>query len=312
MLPLFETVPNVSEGRDPALVDALVDAMRSEGGELLDWSMDPDHHRSVFTYVGDEETVLRATLAAARVALDGIDLRSHAGVHPRVGALDVLPFVPLFGATPDDAVRVAHRAADALAELGVPSYLYGWASPAPGRTLSALRRGGFERLVSGFPDDRPADRVPDGWSHPGAHPTAGVTCVGARALLLAWNVYVEGLEHRDLKEIAAEIREQGGGFPGLRALGLVLPRRKRMQISMNLEDLERTSPFQVFEAIERLVADRAGRVTETEVIGMAPDALVLPAAADRLGLHRFDGTRLLSPRLARFIAAGGSSSPSPE
>ena len=130
-------------------------------------------------------------------------------------------------------------------------------------------------------------------------------------MLLAWNVYVEGLENRDLREIAAAIREQGTGFSGLRALGLALPQRERMQISMNLEDLELTCPFRVFEEIERRVAERAGRVVETEVIGMAPDELVLPAAANRLALRRFEPGRLLSARLGQFVASRELSGPSP-
>jgi len=309
MLALFQTVPNFSEGRDPAVVSDLVDAMSSQGGELLDWSADPDHHRAVLTYVGDGDTVLRAAIAAAKVALDRIDLRVHKGVHPRVGALDVLPFVPLFGASKADAVELALRAADELAGLGLPTYLYGWAANGPARSLSRLRNGGFEALVDGYPEGREPDRIPKGWPHRGAHPTAGVTCVGARPVLLAWNVYVEGLENRDLREIAAAIRERGGGFSGLRALGLVLPRRERMQISMNLEDLRRTSPFEVFEEIERMVAKRAGRVTETEVIGMAPDELVLPAATDRLALRGLEPGRLLSARLGRFVASREQSGP---
>ncbi len=309
MRSLFQTVPNFSEGRDPAVLTALVDAMTAEGGELLDWSADPDHHRAVLTYVGEADVVLKAALAAARVAMDRIDLTGHDGVHPRVGALDVLPFVPLFGADPGDAVELALRAADQLAGLGIPSYLYGWAASDPERGLAELRRGGFEALREGYPEGREPNRVPPDWSHPGAHPTAGVTCVGARPGLLAWNVYVEGLENRDLKEIAAAIRERGGGFQGLRALGLVLPRRERMQISMNLEDLERTSPFRVFREIERLVAARGGRVTETEVIGMAPDELVLPAAADRLALLHLEPGRLLSARLARVVASMEASGP---
>ncbi len=309
MRAIFQTVPNFSEGRDPAVIAALCTAMTAEGGELLDWSADPDHHRAVLTYVGEAETVLRAALAAARVARDRIDLTRHDGIHPRIGALDVLPFVPLYGATRRDAVELALRAADGLAALGVPTYLYGWADPHEGRQLADLRRGGFETLVRGYPSGREPDRIPPRWRHPGAHPTAGVTCVGARAVLLAWNVYVEGLENRDLKEIAAAIRERGGGFPGLRALGLALPRQERMQISMNLEDLERVSPFRVFEEIERLVAAQGGRVTETEVIGMAPDELVLPAAADRLVLRRFSAGRLLSARLARFVASTEASGP---
>ena len=168
-------------------------------------------------------------------------------VHPRVGALDVLPFVPLEGMRMEDAVACAHRVGSGIGRLGVPVFYYGMASDPPGRGLATLRRGGFEALRDGFPrglvpDQPPGARMP--------HPSAGVTCVGARKVLLAWNVFVEGLPLADAREIAAKIREAGGGFPGLRALGLHLLGSDRVQISMNLEDPATTSPLAVFEAIE--------------------------------------------------------------
>ena len=203
----------------------------------------------------------------------------------------------------EDAAAVARRVGAALAGVGVPVYLYGAAAEGPPRRLAAIRRGGFETLVKGWPAGRLPDHLPASWPHPGAHPTAGATCVGARKLLLAWNVYVERLDSRDLKAIANGIRETGGGFLGLRALALELPRQGRTQISMNLEDLENTSPFDVFERIEVQVRSRGGHVSGTEVIGMVPDGLVLPAAADRLALEERDMDRLLSRRLSGWLAA---------
>lgn len=300
---LLEAVPNFSEGRDARVVEAIVDAVRGAGAEVLDWSADPDHHRSAVTLVGSPPVVERAALAAARVALECIDLRRHRGVHPRIGALDVLPFIPLAGLSMEAARASARRVGRAIAEeLGIPVYFYGQASDPPGRRLAELRRGGYEALVAGWPPDREPDVVPPGWGRPGAHPSAGATCVGARKILLAWNVFVDGVSHEEAKSIAATIRETGGGFPGLRALALELPERGETQISMNLEDIEAVSPMRVFERIETLVAECGGQVTETEVIGMLPDELVLSAAADRLRLADAQPSRLLSRRLAEHLA----------
>lgn len=300
---LLEAVPNFSEGRDPATVAAIVSAIREAGAEVLDWSSDADHHRSVVTFVGAPETVEEAAVAAARVARDRIDLSRHAGVHPRVGALDVLPFVPIAGVSMEDARATARRTGKRLAtELGLPVYFYGAASEPPGRSLATLRRGGFETLLAGWPTDRQPDLLPEAWAHTGAHPTAGVTCVGARELLLAWNVYVSGVDDIAAAAIAQQIRESGGGFPGLRALALRLPSTGRVQISMNLENMSVTSPMDVFVAIEERVRNAGGVVDETEIIGMLPDELVLGAAAERLSLSPGATSRLLSRRLAAVMA----------
>lgn len=307
---ILEAVPNFSEGRDLRVVEAIVDAIRAAGAEVLDWSADPDHHRSVVTFIGSPTVVEQAALAGARVAVERIDLREHRGVHPRIGALDVLPFVPLAGLTMDDARESAWRVGEALAEeIGVPVFYYGQASNPPGRRLADLRRGGFEGLVGGWPEDRTPDLLPQGWKHPGAHPTAGATCVGARPVLLAWNVFVAGITRNEAAAIAASIRETGGGFRGLRALALELPRRGAVQISMNLEDLNATSPIDVFERIEAMVVAAGGQVLETEVIGMMPDELVLPAAARRMSLASAAPDRLLSRRLVEHLATRDDTDP---
>jgi glutamate formiminotransferase len=298
---LLEAVPNFSEGRDAATVEAIVAAMRSAGAHILDWSADADHHRSVVTIVGPPETVEDAAVAAARVARDRIDLRRHRGLHPRVGALDVLPFVPLVGLTMEDARQSARRVGARLAaELGLPVYYYGAASEPPGRPLSALRRGGFETLQAAWPEDRQPDLLPAQWSHTGAHPTAGITCVGARHLLLAWNIIVQGLDDDRARAIAREIRETNGGFLGVRALALRLA-DDRVQISMNLENVGLTAPMDVFQAIEARVLAAGATIEETEIIGMLPDELVMGAAADRLKLSPSATARLLSRRLLSLI-----------
>jgi glutamate formiminotransferase len=301
---VLEAVPNFSEGRDLTVVRAIVEAAVSAGADVFDWSADPDHHRSVVTFAGPPEAVEEAAVACARVALQRIDLRQHRGVHPRVGALDVLPFVPLAGLTPDDARESARRVGARIGmELGVPVYYYGWASEPPGRRLAELRRGGFETLAPGWPPDREPDVLPPGWAHRGAHPSAGVTCVGARPVLLAWNVLIEGIGLGAAAKIAGMLRERGGGFPGLRCLALELPRRGMLQLSMNLEDCTRVAPIEVFRLLEEHVTAAGGAVVETEVIGMMPDELLLGAAADRLRLVAATPERMLSRRLVRHMAS---------
>lgn len=300
MTAVLEAVPNFSEGRDLDLVEHLVETIAAHDVEVLDWSADPDHHRSVVTFIGAPNDVEEASFAAAVVARDRIDLTRHTGIHPRVGSLDVLPFVPLHGLEMSDAVASAHRVGRRIAEAGIPVYFYGAGSTPPGRGLAELRRGGVEALRGGWPPDRTPDlRAGDGLR---PHPTAGVTCVGARPVLLAWNVFVEGIDEPQARAIARTIRERDGGFAGLRALGLTLATGDRVQISMNLEDPERTSPLEVFDRIAAEARHFGGRVTETEVIGMMPDTLVLADSQDRLELPDLGAARVLSHRVAEYVA----------
>jgi len=301
---LLEAVPNFSEGRDLERVERIVDRIAAHDVEVLDWSADPDHHRSVVTFIGAPSDVQAAAIAGAEEAIAMIDLREHRGVHPRIGALDVLPFVPLEEATMSDAVTAARGAAAAIETLGVPVYLYGSAAGAGPKDLATLRRGGFERLRDGWPHDR-APHHPAG--RKSAHPSAGVTCVGARPVLLAWNVVVRGVPIERARAVAAAIRERGGGFPGLRALGLHLPRQQRVQISMNLEDPVRTSPLDVFRTIADAVAAEGGEIVETEVIGMMPDTLVHRGSADTLNLLDPRPARVLSHRVAEYVSARAGS-----
>ena len=311
MVPVLEAVPNFSEGRDLGWIQELVQVIAGAGVEVIDWTADGDHNRSVVTYIGDPESVEVASLAAARFAIEGIDLRTHEGVHPRIGALDVLPFVPVHDLTMDSAVESARRVGGRLAAEGVPVYLYGLAayggtSSRSDRSLASIRRGGFEALRGGFPAGREPDLAAPQW--PGRpHPTAGATCVGARRVLLAWNVFVEGISFEAVEAIAAGLRESGGGFRHLRVLALELPESGRLQISMNLEDPEATSPYDVFDAIEERVEAGGGQVIETEVIGMIPDPLVLPAAGDRFRLLHPDESRLLSRRVSEYVSTRGIS-----
>jgi glutamate formiminotransferase len=298
---ILEAVPNFSEGRDLAVVGSIVDAMRKSGAEVLDWSADPDHHRSVVTVIGPPKLVEDAAFAGAAVAVEQIDLRQHRGVHPRIGAIDVLPFVPLAGLSMTDAAASARRVGERLAsELGLPVYFYGAASDPPGRSLAQLRRGGFEQIVGGWSTERMPDLLPPDWKYAGAHPSAGAACVGARAVLLAWNVWVGGISLEQARAIAREMREENSGIRGLRALALPLPSRSALQISMNIEDVESSSPARAFERVRTLVEQAGGHVTQTEIIGMAPDEL-LNAASDEWRLQPGTRERSLSQRVAEYI-----------
>ncbi len=298
MVPVLEAVPNFSAGRDATLVDRLVRAASVFSVEVLEASADPDHNRAVLTFVGPAHAVEDASVALARIAVETIDLREHEGVHPRVGALDVLPFIPLLGLTMEDARASALRVGERLArEVEIPVFLYAEASDPRGKTLAQLRAGGFESILPRFPDDQAPDFLPEKWPHPGAHPTAGVTCVGARPLLLAWNVEVEGLSEEEVGRLATELRERDGGIAGLRVLALPLASKGRLQVSMNLEHARRNNPFLVFEAVERRVHAAGGQVMATEVVGLVPDELILEAGADRLSLLDPDPSRVLSSRL---------------
>jgi glutamate formiminotransferase len=299
MMPVLEAVPNISEGRDLAKVRHLVDLVEAAGVDVLDASSDEEHHRSVLTFIGEPGAVEEAAFVVARFARDHIDMRSHRGIHPRVGALDVLPFVPVHDLDMTAAVQSAHRVGRRIAkELGIPVYFYARASAPPGRGLAELRRGGIEAVQAGFPKDRRPDLPPDALA---PHPTAGVTCVGARPALLAWNVFVSDVSLSDVEDVAASLRERGGGFPGLRALGLRLPTSGRLQVSMNLEDVHRAPPADVLSEIVTRIEARGGSVEQIEIIGLAPDALVLPSHGGRLVISDLGPARVLSHRVAEYV-----------
>ena len=300
---VLEAVPNFSVGQDAGIVAEIADAARAQGADVLDWSADADHNRAVITWIGPPSIVENAAVAAARVAASRIDLRSHRGLHPRIGALDVMPLVPVAGLTMDEARGSAHRVGERLArEVGLPVFFYADASTPRGRSLAELRRGGFEAMVSSWPAGRVPDELPPDWPHPGAHPTAGAVCVGARPVLLAWNVVTTGIALDAAKTIAASVRAANGGFPGVRALAFLLESSGRVQISMNLEDAERNSPMQVFRRIENAVVEMGGTIMETEIIGMLPDRLLLEAAADRLKIVQPDASRQLTRQVLRHVA----------
>jgi glutamate formiminotransferase / 5-formyltetrahydrofolate cyclo-ligase len=287
-LPL-ESVPNFSEGRDRATIDALASRL-SEHAELLDVHSDPDHNRSVFTLVGDEDELVAALAAGVACAVERIDLRRHEGAHPRIGAADVVPIVPLEASEMPRAVLAAQRVGERLAELGLPVFLYG--ELGGGNGPSFFRRGGPEELQRRVD----AGEVAPSFGPRVLHPSAGGVLVGARRPLIAFNVNLRG-DVGVAREIAAVVRERGGGFPGVRALGLDLPRAGVVQVSMNVEDWEAAALHEIVARIESEANARGAEVLGSELVGLMPAGAAVAAAGPVLRIDGFDPSRVLELRL---------------
>ncbi len=288
-LPL-ESVPNFSEGRDRATIDALADAL-SEHAELLDVHSDPDHNRSVFTLVGDEEELADALVAGVACAKERIDLRRHEGAHPRIGAADVVPLVPVEPADMPRAVRAARKVGELLAaELGLPVFLYG--ELGGGKGPSFFRRGGPEELQQRVD----AGEVAPSFGPSALHESAGGVLVGARRPLIAFNVNLRG-DLNVAREIAGLVRERDGGFPGVRALGLDLPRAGLVQVSMNVEDWEAAALHEIVARIEAEASARGAEVVGSELVGLMPAGAAVAAAGPVLRIDGFDPSRVLELRL---------------
>src|SRR2546421_2782025 len=291
--PLVECVPNFSEGRNAATIEALRLALTSVPGvRLLDVQSDAAHNRSVFTFVAPPDPSVEAALAAMRVATERIDLSHHTGEHPRMGATDVVPFVPVRDATMDDCVALARRLAErAAAELQIPVYLYAKAATRPERErLPDIRKGEFEGLRDRIGQDPAAD--PD-FGPKRIHPTAGATAIGARPFLVAFNIYLDTGDVRVAREIAQQIRTSSGGLPAVQAAGFAVD--GKAQVSMNLLDIDTTSPATVFAAVESRARARGIEIQKSEVVGLVPERAILAAgAAGRSG--RAAGTAAPSGR----------------
>ena len=294
-LPL-ESVPNFSEGRDRATLDALAGAL-SARARLLDVHADTDHNRSVFTLVAGEDDLVEALVAAIACARERIDLRRHEGAHPRVGAADVVPVVPVRPADMERAKRAALALAERVGgELDLPVFVYG--ELAPGRGPAFLRAEGLEGLRR---------RVESGELAPEFGPAliderSGAVLIGARRPLIAFNVNLRG-ELESAREIASTIRERDGGFPGVRALGLELPRAGCVQVSMNVEDWEAAALHELVAAIEREAAVRGAEVVGSELVGLMPGGAAAAAAGAALRIEGFDASRVLELRLLEPDAA---------
>jgi glutamate formiminotransferase len=295
-MPIIECIPNVSEGRRPEIVEAIAAAIRSVPGvRLLDHSSDASHHRSVFTFAGDAGPVKAAVLAMYERALAAIDLRTHSGEHPRLGAVDVVPFVPIEGVTMDACVALANDVGRDVAErFGVPVYLYEEAASDPARrNLEDIRRGEFEGLAAKMaspgwaPDFGPAQ----------PHPAAGASVVGARMPLIADNINLNTDRIDVARKIAAAIRHSSGGFRFVKAAGFELKDRGVVQVSMNLTNYEKTPIFRVFETVKR-EAERYGvSILESEIVGLVPAAALDAAAEYYLQIAGFRRDQVLENKL---------------
>jgi glutamate formiminotransferase len=296
MTKIVECVPNFSEGRRKEVVQAIADSIKAvRGVKLLDVEMDANHNRAVITFVGDIEPVKAAAFEAAKKAVQLIDMETHKGEHPRVGALDVLPFVPI-SATMDDCIAAAKEVGGRIAkELGVPIFLYGEAATRPERrNLPDVRKGEYEGLKVDIEKD-PA-RKPD-YGPSKMHPSAGASIVGARPVLIAYNVDLDTKDVKIAKGIAKKIREKDGGFPAVRALGFELKDRGLVQVSMNLVNYKVTPVWKVFEAI-KAEADRLGvKIVGSEIVGLVPLEALAQCADKYLKLENFKLEQTLEVRL---------------
>ncbi|MCC6318827.1 MAG: glutamate formimidoyltransferase [Gemmatimonadaceae bacterium] len=302
---LVECVPNFSEGRDAAVVDAIRAAIASaEGATILDVSSDPSHHRSVITFVAPVEHAVEAAFRGMKEAASRIDLTRHQGEHPRIGATDVVPFVPLEGATMDDCIALAHAlGARAASELGIPVYLYERAASRPDReNLADVRRGEFE----GLRDEIAANvrRAPD-YGEPRIHPTAGATAIGARPFLVAYNVYLGGAENLQVaRDVARAVRHSTGGLRHVKGLGLEVD--GQAQVSMNLVDIEKTPLYRAFDMVKMEAQAQGVSPTWSEVVGLVPERALFDTAARHLQLRGFSADAVLE-RKVRAAVSGGES-----
>jgi len=294
---LIECIPNISEGRRPEVVDAIRDAAKAAhpGVLVLDQTSDADHNRTVFTFLGDAESLLEGMAALVAAALERIDLRVHQGAHPRLGAVDVIPFVPIRGATTEECVSLAKRLAERLAQAhGLPVYLYEDAQKnAERQNLATIRKGEFEGLAQKMKD--PAWKPDYGPAEP--HPSAGASVVGARAPLVAYNVNLGTADLAVADRIAKAIRHISGGYRYAKAMGVKLEGRNQVQVSINMTNFEKTPLHRVFETV-RSEAERYGvPVVGSEIVGLVPQAALLAAASHFLRLEADPGPQVLEGKL---------------
>jgi len=303
---LVECVPNFSEGRDPAKVDAIVEAMKIPGVYLLDREMDSDHNRSVITLVGDREAIQEAAIRGVGKAAELIDLTKHQGAHPRMGAADVVPFIPIDGVTIEDCVAMArHVGAEIAKRFQIPVYLYEAAATTPERqNLENIRRGQFEGIRADIATN-PA-RKPD-FGEPRVHPTAGATVVGARKFLIAYNVFLNTPDVDIAKKVAKAVRFSNGGLRFVKGAGFLV--RGLAQVSMNLTDFEQTPIHRVFEYVKREAARYGVIPVSSEIVGLIPKRALEQAAEWFLQVENFDSSLILENRLTAVMggkmAVGG-------
>lgn len=302
---IIECVPNISEGQRPAVVERIVSPLRSVAGlRVLDVQSDLAHHRSVITMAGDAASLKEGVMALFAAALEEIDLRRHRGEHPRLGAVDVVPFVPIEGATLADCIALAREVgAEVAARFGVPVFLYEEAAESPARrNLEDIRRGEFEGLAAKLAD--PAWAPDFGPARP--HASGGATVIGARMPLIAYNVNLATDRLDVAKKIATAVRMSSGGFRYVKAMGVQLTGRGIVQVSMNLTNHEKSPIARVFEAVKREAARYGVQVLESEIVGLVPAKALVQAAEFYLQLEGFKADQVLETRLRETTDSGGT------
>lgn len=298
---IVECVPNFSEGRNQGTVESLIDAVTSTAGvTLLDHSMDTDHHRSVLTFCGAPDAIVEAAFRAIRIATELIDLRTHVGVHPRVGATDVVPFIPIKGTTIQDCVQLARRLGERVGrELEIPVFLYERAAAhADHVPLEAVRRGGLDGLAFRMESD--PYWIPN-FGPPRLHQSAGAIVIGARPPLIAYNVNLRSTDVDQARSIARTVRHSSGGLSHVKAIGVELSSRGMVQVAMNLTDYLVTPILTAFQAVTAEAATRGIEVAGSELIGLAPQAALDQAAATSLQFDRFNPSQILETRIAEAM-----------
>ncbi len=293
---ILECVPNLSEGRDRSVIDRLAGAIRSVAGiHLADIHADPDHHRSVFTFLGAPAAVEAAANALADVAIGAIDMRTHSGIHPRTGALDVLPFIPLRGVSMEEAVAIAHRVGRTLgARFELPIFFYGEAALSPERkSLRRIRSGEYEGLAKKLAD--PSWKPDAGPAR--FNPRSGATAVGARGVLVAFNIWLDSNDLDAARAIARAVRESSGGLPAVQAMGVPLARHGIVQVSLNLLDYRTTSLPRAFERVSSQAAQRGISIKRSELVGLAPRDAFEGTTPESLALADFTLAKFLETHL---------------
>lgn len=294
---LIECVPNYSEGRDMQKVEQILDCFRGKKGvKLLDYQTDPNHNRCVVTVIGDPEPVRDAVIASFGKAVELIDMTKHEGQHPRMGAVDVVPFIPCRNTTLEEADKIAKEVAKAVAEqFGVPCFLYESSASAPHRAnLASIRKGQFEAMAEKMKDT--SLWAPD-FGPATIHPTAGVSAVGARMPLVAFNVNLDTANLEIANQIARRIRHINGGYRFVKAIGIMLDDRNMAQVSMNLTDYTKTAIYRAFEAVKMEAARYGVHALETEIVGLLPMQALVDCAEYYLQVANFDPAQVMENRL---------------
>jgi glutamate formiminotransferase len=299
---LLECVPNFSEGRNQDTIESIRSALSGDGVQVLDVQWDADHNRSVFTLAGEPRELLDAIFAGIRTAVDHIDLTSHTGAHPRLGAIDVVPFIPLLDTSMETAIAASRALGERVAnELQIPVYFYEASALRSERTnLESIRRKGFEELRDAIQHDD--ERIPD-LGPRATHPTAGAIVIGARRPLIAYNIYLNTSDLTIAQAVAKTIRHSSGGLRYVKAMGFEIPERACVQVSMNLTYHQRTAIHTVFEMVKEAAASYGANITDSEIVGLAPAAALVDVAKHYLRLHGLKLEQVLELRLLESAQA---------